>query len=1023
MFTRLWIMVAAVMMAASASAQETNLLVNPGFEQWDADGPVGWSSNGNPLLRADDAHSGAAALRIDAGAENNRADVFQHEKTELQPDTQYLASVWAKGRGRFRIQLSQYNPNWVGGCSMLHADLTDEWTRYQFFYGVVGDEIKSIRFDLYLDGVGAYAIIDDASFAPIGPVGPPDENLVANGDMSADADGDGVPDHWTLGNPTADSDRELAVGPDGSPALTVSCAPRAGAAADLERWWDWAAQPAPAVGWINAAASQAFAVEPGRTYEVSFQLRGQDVRTYHTKLFWLDAEGNTVKWFTIGPRHDGTWAWEQVDCAVTVPSAGVSSARLEFWARAAGGRLWVDSVSFRPSRGRALGWAEERYDVTTLDAAPTTEAAAEPPVPRRPTVHGEPSAVPTSARMGAEGLEIALSSGVRLLMPITDGELLGVTEVTRDGRRLRNPQAPPIAPLFETASGGHYIACRYLGHAVQGEEVLVRTALIREEGEDRLEWHFRPEVREIAGDAYRGYAYRYRWRSASEEVLNIADRSTWELSGDPLGVTIVTQNAYAVQNQFTLTPENLYAGDGGTRFAGGDGLDYQYAADGALLSFYAEPISYVDYRRAGHLDYVECRDVTPFSGDREATTAWRCVVYAPQGNHDAWTRAHDYVYDLHAGFWGIERPTPLPIVNCWMHWRSLAEHGDRILYYLADEVLPRVADLGFRVLAVHSVWGRGGCSLDVIEPGAKFGGAEALKYLCDAAAARGMIVQAWAPTAHLWYHSPLFEQYPQWHIEGPDGRPPTTYCWPDILGARFRMGYAEYALGQWRTIRAQTGLGSLWLDSYRNFTHGIQTADRSVLLEQAEDLFRFHADLSRLGYALYCESTGTFGINAPGFPVANADTPTPSGPDPMTRYGVSGYVGHTGNETYDRAVNDVITRGDYYYRSLANKSPCWLSWPVFAQTPERHAKIAQANRDYMAVVEHMKLRTTLPDDSGVEWNDPGAGVRVLFSFAAARHACPEAARVTDVTTGRAVTVTAAAFETVPMHTYLIEVAQ
>lgn len=1010
---------ALALLARGTIAQDTNLLANPGFEEWAEAGPAGWGSNATPLLRTDDAHSGAAALRIDAGAETNRADAFQLQKTDLRPDTRYRASIWAKGRGRFRIQLSQYNPGWVGGCSMLHVDLTDEWTEYPFFYGVVGDEVKSIRFDLYLDGVGAWAVIDDASFAEIGPVQPPGANLVPNGDMSADADADGVPDRWALGNPVGEADRALAVGPDGSPALTVPCTPQPGAGPDLARWWDWSAQPPPAVGWINAAASETFAVEPGRTYEVSFQLRGQDVRTYHTKLFWLDAEGRTVKWSAIGPRHDGSWAWEQVDYAVTVPSAGVAAARLEFWAMAAGGRLWVDSVSFRPSYGRALGWVEERYEVTMLDGGAATAANAGA-VPQRPAAPPfTPTATPTAVRVSAGGLEITLSSGVRLLMPIADARLLGITEVSCDGRPLRNPDAPPIAPLVETDTGGHYLACRYLDHEVRGEEVIVRTALMREGGEDRLEWHFRPEAREIAGESYAGYAYRYRWQSDTERALNIADRSTWEVNGDPLGVTVVTQNAYAVQNQFTLTAENLYAGGGGTRFAGGDGLDYQYASDGAILSFYAEPISYVDSRRAGHTGYIECRDVTPFAGDPEATTAWRCVLYAPTGSHDAWTRARDYAYDLHARFWGIDQPTPLPIVNAWMHWRLLSEHGDRILYYFADEVVPQVAALGFKVFAVHSVWGRGGCGLDVIEPGAQFGGTEALKYLCDAAAAHGMIVQAWAPTAHLWQHSPLFEQNQGWHIEGPNGQPPTTYCWPEIRGARFRMGYADYALGQWRTIREQTGLGALWLDSYRNFTHGIQTADRAVLLQQSEDLFRFHADLARLGYVLYTESTGTFGINAPGFPVANADTPSPAGPDPATRYGVSGYVGHEGDERRDRAVNDVITGGDYYYRSLANKSPCWLSWPTFAQTPERHAKIARANRDYVTVVGHMRLRTTLPEDRGVQWTDPAGGVRVLFSFAAGRHECPGATQVTDITTGRPVTITGAAFDAEPTHTYLI----
>ncbi len=1016
-------LIAGLVIAVAAPAQQENLLANPGFEAWTDKGPAGWAADDVKLVRADEAHSGEGALRVEAvqAGTHWRAGLWQAEQTPLEPDTQYLAVVWARGKGRLRIQLSQYNPGWIGGCSMLHADLTDEWTRYPFFYGAIAGEVQSIRFDLYLDGVGAWAEIDDASFAAIGPVQPPGENLVLNGDMET-IGADGEPQHWSIARDLTARDRELAVAPDGSRALTVACTPEQDPEPDMSTWWDWAAQPPPSVGWINAAASETFEVEPGRTLEVSFKLAGRGVRTYHTKIFWLDEDGNLVKWFTVGPKHDGDWDWERVHESITVPSAGVHHARMEFWARAAGGRLWIDDVEIRPSRGRATGWVEARYEVEPMaDAAPVPETRAEAGDLRQAAVSAgmiEPSLDRSKVRRTEAGLEIHLAGDTRLLMPLEGDRILGITAVNVGTTPLRNPDAPPIAALIETESGGHYSACRYLHHEVHGDEVIVDTALVREGGEDRLEWHFRPEQREIAGETHAGYAYRYRWASDSERVLQIADRATWELAGDPIGVTVVTQNAYAVQNQFTITPENTYAGDPGTRFAGADGLDYQYADGSAILSFYDEPIPYVDTRRAGGTQYIRYRDTTPFVGDREATTAWRCVLFASSSGHDSWTRARDYVYNLHAGFWAIEQHTPMPVMNVWGHWRERATHDDLLAYYI-DEVVPQVGALGFRVLAVHSIWGRGGCSLDYIRPGDEWGGTQAVKALCDAAADNGMIVMAWAPTAHLWQHSPLFEQNPQWHLEGADGKPPTTYCWPEILGTRFRGGYMDYAVDAWRKIRDETGLGSLWLDSYRNFTHGINLASREVKLQQAEDLFRFHARLSQLGYVIYCESTGTFGIPAAGFPVANLDAPKPHGPDPTTRYMVSNYLGHRGNDEQDRAINDLLTEGDYYYRMLANKSPAWLSWPVFSQTPDRHAKIATANRDYVAVVQHMKLRDTLPDDRGVRWLDEEEGMRVLFTFRDARHEVGEAAQVTDVTTGEPVGIEDGAFPAEAMHTYLM----
>ena len=275
--------------------------------------------------------------------------------------------------------------------------------------------------------------------------------------------------------------------------------------------------------------------------------------------------------------------------------------------------------------------------------------------------------------------------------------------------------------------------------------------------------------------------------------------------------------------------------------------------------------------------------------------------------------------------------------------------------------------------------------------------------------------------AHLWQYSPLLEEYPEWLIQGPDGQPPTTYCYPDIRGVRFRAGWGDYALGQWKTIRDQTGLGSIWLDSYANFTHMIRTADRQVLLEQAEELFRFHARLSQMGYVVYTESTGTFGIPSAGFPALNLEATNPALPDPATRYGISSYLGHEGNDAKDQALNDLLTRGDYYYRCLAHKGPLWLSWPAFSKNPEVWEKIKRANQDYTGVVEHMNWRHTLPEDRGVEWTTPGGETVILFSFRQARYERPGMGKVYDVTAGRPVEVDQAGFVADPSHTYRISV--
>ncbi len=1016
-----------LLLGLSSTTEGQNLVSNGGFEEWAAGAPTGWQvAVGQCAPEQGQVRAGQTALAVRAAKSGDYflADIRSAARIAVRDGTLYLASLWAKGTGGLRIGLVEYGPNLpqTGRHSVL-TPLTPEWRQYQFYYGP-RDGCNEVTFQIAVNDKQAAAVLDEVALTAVEPKQPLGPNLVPNGDMNTDQDGDGVPDGWTIYQGPTEPQRQAARGPDGSRALLKRCTPeRAAGAINLAQWWNWKRQSPPTASWTSAAGAN-FAVEPGRTYEVRFQIRGQGVQTYHTKLFWMKSETEQYQWFTVGPGRNGDWEWEEVTQSVTTPSAGVHLARLEFWSRAAGGWLWVDNVSVRPSRSYSTGWVEPRYEVQPVHAvaAPTMPKATAPRREARPLVL--PPNTPSRVKEAPEGVTVELSGSVSLVLPIVQGTVYGISEARLGNLALRKPEAPPLAPLLETESGGEYRACRYESSAVDDEgTVTLHTTLTSANGGDcKLNWILKPVQREVGGLQYRGFAYRYEVDSGQDRVNSLADRSTWELGGDPRGLTVVTQHAGMIDNTLLITEENSWIPSAELRFAYGDGFDYQFGPEGGLVVFYDDPVSYVKNYRAGSPDWLESWDVIPCAGAEKVRSPWKCVLVAERGDHDEWTRLRDYVYDRHAEFWGIQQHTPLPLMNCWMHWRELAQHGDRLLYNIADQMLPQIAALGFKVLAVHSVWGRGGCALDFLEPGGKFGGTPALKYLCDRAAREGMIVQAWGMPAHLWQHSPLLEQHPEWLLQGPGGEPPTTYCYPDIRGVRFATGWGDYALGQWRKIREETGLGSIWLDSYANFTHMIRTADRAVGLEQAENLFRFHAQLSQMGYVLYTESTGTFGIPSTSFPALNLSAQHPTLPDPATRYNVSGYVGAGSDEAQDQALNDLLTRGDYYYRCLANKGPLWLSWPSFSKNREPWERIRQANQDYTAVVEHMHRRRTLPEDRGVEWTSAEAKTVILFSFRPARYERTGMEQVFDVTADQPVELADDAFGTLPSHTYEIRLA-
>jgi len=997
------------------AAQPT--VANGDFEKWADAVPVGWKGVG--LSKTDKARNGSAALRVSAlkQGQHYSAHAVQAAPMTLKVGQLYVVTLWVKGTGTLHISL--------GKRASENSELSDNWTSWRLFYPVVDAAAARVSLRLDLSGKDTAADFDDVSIRPVGPIQQRGPNLMPNGDMEADTDQDGCADGWKASFPVGHDAVHLARGAAGGRATVGICANESSmkpTPPDMTTWWDWSKQPPAPDGWVSAVESSNVPVDSGRTYEVRFQTRGQGVRKFHTKMRWLDAEGENVFWFVMGPQHEGNWDWEETTIRLQVPSDRVRFARVEFWSLAAGGKLWVDDVSIRPTSQAKQGYRGRVYQVKPLKIVGQLPKEGKSAVATR---KGQPASVTprpkSTVTVEADRIRIALSSGVDLEMKLAGKDLVGVGAVRLGTLPLRNPKAPPIAPLVRLAGKANYKTCRYVSHAIAADGTVTIHSILTTGagGQDKLDWVFRPVQRTIAQRPYVGFAYGYVLTSGQETILEVADRATWELGGDPVGLTVVTQDAYNLENTFTIQADTVYAGRGGARFAGADGFDYQFAPEGALAIFYDERIHSVRTAKRATIQWLSYLDRIPQPAVKTVRTPIKCVLYGATGNHDEWTRVLDALYNQHAAYWGIKQHTPLPIINCWMTGYRSQQGPDSLAHLIKD--VPAVAKLGFKVFALHSPWGDWGpCALDVIEPSKKFGGVEPIKKICDAAAQHGMIVQAWAPAAHMWKDSPLWKKIPGMKIEGPDGKLPTLYCASDLRGCRFRGGWMDYAVGQWKMIREQTGLASLWVDSYPNFTHTIECADPKVADEQAEDVFRFHAKLCELGYIVYTEATGTFGIVAPGFPLGNIDTPRPVAPDPRTRYGTSGRNSQVLDERH-RAINRLLTGGDYYYRSLANKAPFWFAWITLKETPEVHAKITRANLDYLAVVGKMVYRRTLGEDRGVEWTNPTDATRVLFSHKKAPYTCPGITGVLDVTAGKPAALTDGTFTAQPAHTYRITV--
>jgi len=1023
-----------LLLTGSASGAQ-NLAPNGGFEKW-ADGkPADWAGERASKV-TDKAHvrTGRSAVKL-------TDQLGTDKRVPITTGTLYRVRVWAKGLGRLVVRFSAHGRGKADWRSAHDAALTDRWEPYQFYYGVAEERFRFVRITFIVDGAKintrgkpVVAYLDDVTFEAVGKVADPAVDIMPNGRMERDAKRRGRPDGWGVNMPGSLKPPK-GVGPDGSKALVSYGGTDPNPpipAPDPKSWWDASVRQRAPDNWATPAASPVFPVEPGRTYRLRMQTRGYKINRVLAKLKWITTDGKPLGMrvdVRTSNRH-GTWEWEEDELLFTAPTSRVKGAQLQFRTVATGGWLWVDNVSVVPVNAGGLGYV---YPTPVQTKAVKASAPQPKLADRTPSAKG-PRSVTFSSRPKSrvtvrKGVpQIDLAGGVTLkFRSFKDKGLIGISEITLGNLPLRNPDAPPMAPLVETATGGKYAACQYVSFNVAADgTVTIRTTLEDVAGKkDELDWIFKSVERPIGGQTYVGFAYGYTVRTKTDPIHEIRDRSTWELGGRAEGVTVVTQMAYAMDNIFTISQDCAYAGSSHYRYGHGDGLDYQFTPAGGLAVFFDQKAARMVSGRRVSLSCIQFTDTNPFmgaeapDGGKTATTPLKCVLFARKGDHDEWTRARDYVLGKFAAYWGAKLDTPMPYTGGFLGRREQnVELKEKTFAHIADEIIPKVAPLGFKVAWGGTLSGHKGLGMYKLEPADMYGGMKGLTYLRKKAAALGVTLQCWGPTARVSQVSPLFREHPEWLLRGPGGRPPTGYSYPVTRACRLRSGWMDYGLKRYRTIRDETGLSCLWLDSYASYTLAPSFDSRKEMLEQAEDLFTWHGKLNQLGYTIYTEASGTLGIPSPGFPEANSHSPLPVLPDPRTRYGLSAHCADAGRPGV-QAIHRAFFTTDYYYRLLANKGPCMVCWRLIRDDKAAQAKIARHNKDYNAVVDRMVWRHTLPDDRGVVWTDPNKpGTRILFSYKKARYTCPGITGAICVTTGKAVTVTGG-FMAEPSHTYRI----
>ncbi len=1008
----------------SLPALGEQILANGGFEAVEAERAADWSAKG-PVAVTQPGRDSETALTLSSGGR-----ILQC--FELGPDLLYHGSVWARGEGDLRLLFYEYTEGpGQGYISASHSGaiaVDEDWRQYHLYYSKGPNEahIQGLCLAISAGGDGAQITIDDASLDR-SPLPDPPPNLLP--DRLADADGDGLPDGWH-----GEAGRlSLEEAGDGITAVRCDATLFSDAylpPADFHHWWSWPrwgeqhgsgwpALPRPLGGaYTVLLASEPVPVEPGRRYDVGLLLRHLEVFGEFVGVRWFDEAMETSEFserigysFQAGYTSD----WERYVGRVTSPP-DARHASVVVGCKLSSGTLWVAQPSLSPGVG-----APRRHE-PRFERGPAPLSQGVPEVEEGgPTVIRAPKYEPgVYERDGA--IIVALDNGVNVHMLLHGEELRGIGEVSCGGLLLRSPKAPPLAPVVQTDPQREHLACIYDGWEERDGAIVIRSTLhTADGGSDSLEWLLAPTSRVLAGRQYEGLRYGYRVHSEAP-VLRIMDRATWTLGGDPMGLRVG-------RRLYPLSPSSTYCLQAAYRYAAGSSFDYQTGAPGTLVSFLDDYHTAL-LMRAATPEFVILQDTFLFPEAIEAETTMKNVLFCSEpGGADDWARIRDELYaDCRRRF---DAPPEVPLEPAAMiiGWGRFRGIGDlhigelpdgperRAVYYrwVADEVVPRIADLGFKRLMIvlgMSPWDWPNDDLTSIRDEY----AEPFRYLCDAAHRRGVAIITWYATARGKDGAALWEEHPEFIIEAPGGGKARAYYSPKAWPAYLPGGFDDYSLQGLADARERTGVDGLWMDSYSNATHLLTTADFSDCVHQADALLPWHARIEALGYFTCCEGhPHCLGTPASGW----RPREDWSRFRPEVYYKTAPYLQQPYGEVPSETARFLADeRMFHYYRMLANRCCPILDMGHFGDDAAAMARIASANRDFNAVSDLMQRRRLL-GDAGVEWLSLEG--RAVFAFEPTELPVAPGVAVTDVTAGKPIQVPADGRLAVERyHTYRIE---
>lgn len=529
----------------------------------------------------------------------------------------------------------------------------------------------------------------------------------------------------------------------------------------------------------------------------------------------------------------------------------------------------------------------------------------------------------------------------------------------------------------------------------------------------------------FAGEAFTGFSYHYQYESVDTPIFYLLDRASWEIDGDIVGATVISQSSCS-DPMVSFTTETAWSTEGIFYFPGVDrsnpvmthnlprwashqAFDFQYKSGRLLLGVYErlDLIRTLLQREAGKAE-LKTADKHIFDETLRYSTVPKALLinYRERslvGVKNIWTWTMDEIHNRARAEFDLQEEPMIPHIHC-NYWDNFVIDDYR------KDLLPVAEKLGFEAIFIDNVnksamsehcphpdWHWNMCCGHEYEVAPNLGGKERLAAFVADCKALGIRPLSWTNNDQA-LSSPLNRNEranaESWFVIMEDCRQKFGGAYMGCMNVLnfSRQAPRQYWVDSLIKVKEETGLDNWLFDSFYNL--GFMPVDYNGVRPSTQwrGVVAAIKELQDAGIRMHIESFGPFGIPFHGCPAEYAQ------PERIfAAYKVYAQVGYTTVPSGDATVIDDFEIIFRFFAHMA--SPLFTLFSEGKRLDEGWGeKHIRALANYSQLRDQMKRRILQEDGKAVLWHDSTQRQATLWNFVERTISLP--GQIIDVTTDK-----------------------